>query len=35
MSLGLCLVMALPGRALLMDVWKELCLEKREVADNG
>lgn len=25
----------LPGRALLMDVWKELCLVKREAADNG
>lgn len=34
-SLGLCLAMALLGRALAMNVWKELCLVKREVPYNG
>lgn len=33
--LGLRLIMALPGRAMLMDAWRELCLVEREVGNNG
>lgn len=27
--------MALSGRAVLVDAWKQLCLVKREVGNNG